>query len=47
MKRPDKPHPGKDEPPAKLAISEEARQIIEGYADSLREIIKTLRRRLN
>jgi hypothetical protein len=47
MKRSHKPPPGKDEPPPKLALSEEARQIIEGYADSLREIIKTLRRRLN
>jgi hypothetical protein len=42
MKRPDKPRPGKDEQPPKLAVSEEARQIIEEYADSLREIIKAL-----
>jgi hypothetical protein len=47
MKRPDKPRHGEDEPPPKLDSSEEVRQVIEGYADSLREIIKALRRRLN
>jgi len=36
----------KDEPP-KLSRSEEARRIIEEYADHLREIIKKLRRRLH
>ena len=34
-----------DEPP-KLSRSEEARRIIEEYADQLREIIRKLRRRL-
>jgi hypothetical protein len=47
MKPPDKPHPGRDEPPPKLSRSQEARRIIEEYAASLREIIKKLRRRLN
>jgi hypothetical protein len=47
MKRPDKSRPSEDEPPPKLALSEEVRQILEGYTDSLREIIKTLRLRLN
>jgi len=47
MKRPDKPRPDEDDPPPKLALSDEVRQVIEGYANSLREIIKTLRRRLN
>jgi len=34
-------------PPPKLSRSEEARRVIEEYADSLREIIKTLHQRLN
>jgi hypothetical protein len=43
MKGPDKPPPRKDEPPPWEGV----RQIIEEYAESLREIIKTLRRRLH
>jgi hypothetical protein len=45
MKPPDKPRMDKDEPPPKLSRSEEAMRIIEEYVDSLREIIKKLRRR--
>jgi len=41
------PRPNKDRPPPKLSRSEEARRVIEEYADSLREIIKTLHQRLN
>jgi hypothetical protein len=37
----------KDKPPPKLSRLDEARQIIEEYAASLRKIIKKLRRRLN
>ena len=44
MKPSDKPRLGKDEPPPKLSRSEEALRIIEEYVDSLREIIKKLRR---
>jgi hypothetical protein len=47
MKPSDKPRRvAKDEPP-KLSRSEEARRIIEEYADQLREIVKKLRRRLH
>ena len=46
MKPSDEPRLGKDEPP-KLSRSEEARRIIEEYANHLREIIKKLRRRLH
>jgi hypothetical protein len=42
-----KPSDGPKEPPPKLSRLDEARQIIEEYAASLREIIKKLRRRLN
>ena len=47
MKPRDEPRLGKDEPPPKLSRSEEARRIIEEYADHLREIIKKLRRGLH
>ena len=47
MKPSDEPRLDKDEPPPKLSRSEEARQIIEEYANHLREIIKKLRRRLH
>ncbi|WP_219685682.1 hypothetical protein, partial [Bradyrhizobium canariense] len=43
----DKPSPGKEAPEPKPSRAEEARRIIEEYADSLREIIGKLRRRLN
>ena len=47
MKPSDEPRRvDKDEPP-KLSRSEEARRIIEEYADHLREIIKKLRRGLH
>ena len=39
--------PGKDEPSLKASRLEEARRMIEEYAAELREIIKTLRKRLN
>jgi hypothetical protein len=45
MKPSDKPRLDEDEPPPKLSHSEEARRIIEEYAEHLREIIKKLRRR--
>ena len=47
MKPPDKPRLGENEPPPKLARSEEARRIIEEDVENLREIIKKLRRRLH
>jgi hypothetical protein len=47
MKPPKEPPLGKSQPPSKPTRLEEARQIIEGYAADLREIIKKLRRSLN
>jgi hypothetical protein len=44
---PKEPPLGKDQPPPKPSRLEEARQIIEEYAATLREIIKKLRRRMN
>ena len=41
------PRPSKDQPSPKLGRLEEARRIIQEYADSLRKIIKTLHQRLN
>jgi hypothetical protein len=46
MKPTDEPRLGKDEPPPKLSRSEEARRIIEEYADQM-QIIKKLRRGLH
>jgi len=43
MEQPKEP----DKPPPKPSRSEEARRIIQEYADDLRKIIKKLRRRLN
>ena len=43
----DKPRRVDKDEPSKLSRSEEARRIIEEYADHLREIIKKLRRRLH
>jgi hypothetical protein len=40
------PH-DKDQPPPKMSRMEEARRIIDEYADDLREIIKKLRHHLN
>lgn len=47
MKPLKEPLPGKNEPPPKSVSLEEARQVIEEYAASLREIIKKLRRYMN
>ena len=47
MKPSDEPRLGKNEPPPKLSRSEEARRIIDEYANHLREIIKKLRCRLH
>jgi len=47
MKPHKEPRPGKVELPPKLSRSEDARRIIQEYIDSLREIIKKLRRGLN
>jgi hypothetical protein len=47
MRPPNEPRLGKDEPMTKLSRSQEARRIIQEYIDSLRQIIKKLRRRLN
>jgi hypothetical protein len=44
MKQSDGP---KNKPAPKLSLLEEARRIIEEYANDLREIIKKLRRHLN
>ena len=41
------PRPSKQAPTTKPTRSEEIRQVIEEYATSLREIVKTLRRKLN
>ncbi|WP_166293498.1 hypothetical protein [Bradyrhizobium sp. 2S1] len=47
MKPPEAPCPGKEAPKPKPSRLEEARRVIEEYADDLRKIIKKLRRRLN
>ena len=47
MKPPKEPPPGKDDPSPKSSRLEEARQIIEEYVESLRQIIKKLRRHMN
>lgn len=44
MEPPEEPRPGK-ETPAKPSRFDEARRVIEEYANDLREIIKKLRRR--
>jgi hypothetical protein len=46
MKPPDEPRPGKDEPPPDLVRAERAYQIIQEYANDLREIIRKLGKRL-
>jgi hypothetical protein len=46
MRPPDEPSPVKDEPPPDLARSERAHQIIQEYANDLREIIRKLGKRL-
>jgi hypothetical protein len=45
MEAPKEPRPDKDEP--EPSRSEEARRIIEEYANDQREIIKKLRKQLN
>jgi hypothetical protein len=47
MISPDEPTPDKEASKPKPSRLEEARRIIEEYANELREIIKKLRRRLN
>jgi hypothetical protein len=47
MKPREEQSPDKDEPAPKSSRSEEARQIIDDYAESLRQIIEKLRRHLN
>jgi hypothetical protein len=43
----DEPNPDKKAPKPKSSRLEEARRVIEDYANDLREIIKKLRRRLS
>jgi hypothetical protein len=47
MSKPGEQHTGKEVPVPKPPRMEEARRLIEEYADDLREIIKKLRRHLN
>ncbi|UPJ78585.1 hypothetical protein IVB16_27440 [Bradyrhizobium sp. 183] len=47
MSPPDEPGPQKEASKPKPSRTEEARRIIEEYADSLREVIGKLRRHLN
>ncbi|WP_167770759.1 hypothetical protein [Bradyrhizobium niftali] len=47
MNQTKEPRPIKDPPTPKLSRLEEARPIIEEYAEDLREIISKLRRKLN
>jgi hypothetical protein len=47
MSKPDEQHTGKEAPEPKPSRTEEARRLIEEYADDMREIIKKLRRHLN
>jgi hypothetical protein len=47
MNKPDEKASGKEAPQPKPSRLEEARRLIEEYADDLREIIKRLRRHLN
>jgi hypothetical protein len=44
---PEGPRLGKDEPSSKPTRLEEARRIIEEYANDLREMIRKLRKKLN
>jgi hypothetical protein len=46
MSKPGEQHTGKEAPEPKPPRMEEARRLIEEYADDLREIIKKLRRHL-
>ena len=47
MNKPGEPHTGKGAPEPKPSRVEEARRLIEEYADDLREVINKLRRHLN
>jgi hypothetical protein len=47
VSKPGEQHAGKEASEPKSPRMEEARRLIEEYADSLREIIKKLRRHLN
>ena len=44
---PEEPRLGKDKPSSKPTLLEEARHIIEEYANDLREMIRMLRKKLN
>lgn len=44
--KPDEPSPGQ-EPPPEPSHLREARRVVEEYVESLREIIKKLRRKMN
>jgi hypothetical protein len=44
---PKEPRSGNEASATKSSRSEEVRQVIEGYVDDLREIIKKLRRQLH
>jgi hypothetical protein len=44
---PEEPRLGKDKPSSKPTRLEEARRIIEEYANDLREMIRLLRKKLN
>ena len=47
MSKPGEQHTGKEAPEPRPPHTEEARRLIEEYADDMREIIKKLRRHLN
>ncbi|MGY4313472.1 hypothetical protein [Bradyrhizobium sp. JR3.5] len=42
MRPPDKPPNGKDKPPPKLTLTDQAREVAKEYANDLREIVKKL-----
>lgn len=46
MSKADEPSPGQG-PPPKLPRLEQARRVVEEYVESLREIIKKLRSKMN
>jgi hypothetical protein len=47
MNQPDEPCPGHETPKPNPSRLEEARRVIEDYANDLREIIEKLRKRLH
>ncbi|NYG46386.1 hypothetical protein GGD67_003857 [Bradyrhizobium sp. IAR9] len=46
VSKPDEPSPGQEPPPERARL-EQARRVVEEYVESLREIIKKLRRKMN